>query len=180
MIRANLRDEALLLLEGKGAILRAAREVSEVVRQSDSPAAVIGGVAVVLHGYVRTTSDVDVFVGGDVKPFAARLRAHGMNFDSRRREFLCHGVPVHIVTEDEVGEAPVERVEIDGILTVSLPDLINMKLRSGLSGLSRTKDLADVVELTRARRLPATFASKLHRSLRADFRKIVKAVRADK
>ncbi len=73
MIRA-IRDEALLLLEGRGAILEVAREVARLMRDAGVEGAVIGGVAVVLHGYVRTTVDVDVLVPKEAKPLADSLR----------------------------------------------------------------------------------------------------------
>ena len=56
----RLHKEALLLLNGGGAVLDAAREVTRVLRDRDLDGSVIGGIAVVLHGYVRTTIDVDV------------------------------------------------------------------------------------------------------------------------
>ncbi len=55
-----LRDEALKLLDGRGAILDAAREISAALREAGVEGAIVGGIAVVLHGHVRTTIDVDI------------------------------------------------------------------------------------------------------------------------
>jgi hypothetical protein len=66
---------------------------------------------------------------------------------------------------------------IDDIMTVSLPDLLNLKLRSGMSKLTRAQDLADVIGLIEDRKLAGGFAAKLYQSLRAEFRKLVSAVK---
>lgn len=51
-ISPKLRKEALLLLQGRGAILEIAREVSSILQAAGIDAVVVGGVAVVLHGHV--------------------------------------------------------------------------------------------------------------------------------
>ncbi len=175
MIR-SLTDEALLLLDGRGAILDVAREVSSVVREHNLDAAVIGEVAVVLHGYVRTTIDVDVFVGDAPQAAADALRAAGYSFHRARREFRRGHIPVHLVTVAETRMTPRKLVAIADILTVSLPDLVNMKLASGLRDPLRAIDLADVIGLIRARRLTAAFAAKLDKTVRPEFRKLVRAI----
>ncbi len=61
MIR-SLPDEALLPLEGRRAILSTAREVTKVLAASGFDWVVVGGVATVLHGHIRSTSNVNVFL----------------------------------------------------------------------------------------------------------------------
>ncbi len=63
---------------------------------------------------------------------------------------------------------------------VSLKDLIAIKLRTGLNNFGRTKDIADVEALIGLVPLDKRFAGKLPRDLRADFKRIVEAVRAGK
>lgn len=177
MIRL-LRDEALLLLDGKGALLDVAREVTRIMRDAGLHAPVIGGVAVVLHGYVRTTSDIDLFAE-DPPGVASALKAEGFRFHKSRREFARGGVPIHLVTETQTRFQPAV-MEVDGIDTVALPDLISMKLRSGLTSRLRAIDLADVIGLIRARRLTPAFASRLQKDIRIDFRKLARAVMREK
>jgi len=117
MIRP-LRDEVFLLLEGRGAILETAREVTRVLRDAALDGAVIGGVAVVLHGYWRTTSDVDVFVPGDLRPMGEALRKAGFRFNRPRREFTRKAVPVYLVTKEQTRTTPREFIEVDGVQTV--------------------------------------------------------------
>jgi hypothetical protein len=73
---ASIREEALLILRGRGAILDTAREVSAVLRAQGIEGGVIGGVAVVLHGHVPTTVDVDVHTP-QVERLAAALGRGG-------------------------------------------------------------------------------------------------------
>lgn len=148
-----------------------------ILRENDVPGAVIGGVAVVLHGYVRTTKDVDVFVQQPLRTFKPILESAGAKFDRANRQFLLDDVPVHLVDEEMIQPPPKQTVLIEEIETVSLPDLINMKLRSGTKNLARAQDIADVVGLIRERKLTNTFAARIDKSLRAEFRKLVAAVR---
>ncbi len=175
MIRPLLRLEALRMLEGESRLLATAREVSQVLRAAHIEAAVIGGVAVALHGHTRTTLDVDVYTA-DVKAAATALRGAGYKFDRAHRQFVKQGVPVQLVTKADLGGAPEHLEEREGIDIVSLPDLIAMKLRSGLKNLVRAQDLADVIGLIRQHRMTGAFARNLPKDLRPEFRKLATAV----
>jgi hypothetical protein len=154
----TLRDEALSLLDRRGSILELAREISRLMRREAIPGVVIGGIAVVLHGHLRVTKDVDVFLDQPLQPIA--------------RE----GVPLHLVTREQVAKPPRETLEIEGVTTVSLADLIEMKLSSGMRNMLRAQDLADVIGLIRHNGLTSEFARRLDKSLRPTFRKLVKAI----
>lgn len=64
----------------------------------------------------------------------------------------------------------------EGILTVSLADLINMKLRSGTADPLRAQDLADVVNLIVANRLTGAFTPQIRQELRPRFRTLLRAL----
>jgi hypothetical protein len=179
MTAVQLRDQALLMLEGKGAILDVARNVSRVLEQSNNPGAIIGGVAVVLHGHVRTTVDVDVYIPDKAEEFASRLRAAGFDFDSAQREFRYAGVPVHLVTRKQAPIAPSRFEQIEDVRVVSLADLLNLKLHSGTRSIARAQDLADVIGLIRCRGLTGEFARHIQKPLRNEFRKLVRAVKKE-
>jgi hypothetical protein len=176
----NLRDEAVLILDKRGTVLDIARDVSRLMRAAGCPGVVIGGVAVVLHGHLRTTKDVDIFLNPPLKPLADLLTNNGFSFDRAGRAFVKHGVPVHLVSPEQVGPAPKETVEIEGVTTVALPDLIGMKLRSGSSNLLRAQDLADVIGLIRHHRLTGEFARRLDKTLRVPFRKLVRLIQRER
>jgi hypothetical protein len=174
--KSNLRNEALLILDKRGNILDMAREVSRLMRDADVDGVVIGGVAVVLHGHVRTTKDVDIFITSKLESLADLLTTNDFTFDKTERAFIKQGIAVHLVQPEQVGTLPKETVEIDGITTVSLVDLINIKLRSGSENLLRAQDLADVIGLIRHHQLTNDFAKQIEKPLRSAFRKLVRMI----
>ncbi len=183
MVRAALQQEAWRVLEGDSAILDVARDVSRILREERIRGAIVGGVAVGLHGHVRATADVDVYVPDPLPPFADAMRRNGYAYDEKKREFSRGGrggVPVHIVTDEQTGGPPARLSRIDEITTVSLADLVTMKLRSGTGSMLRAQDLADVIALIRAHKLTGKFSARIAPGLRAEFRKLVRAVEAEK
>ncbi len=178
-VSTRLRTEALDLLDKRGSLLDIARELSHLMREGGIPGAVVGGIAVVLHGHVRTTKDIDVFVEGALQALAELLIAKGFAFDSQKKEFVREGVPVHLVTIEQLKQPPRKTVEIEGITTISLEDLIEIKLRSGSSNVLRAQDLADVIGLIRHHRLTAEFARHLDKSLRPTYRRLIKEMKRE-
>jgi hypothetical protein len=172
----DLRHEAVLMLENRGTVLHAARIVSRILRENNIRGAVIGGIAVFLHGYLRTTRDVNVFVPPPVERFAGAMTTAGATFDAACGEYFLNGVPVQIVSEDLAAPAPGEPIDVDGVTTVSLPDLISLKLHSGTSNVARAQDIAGVVGLIRRHDLSGPFVPKLHKSVRKGFRNLLKAL----
>ena len=56
----------------------------------DAP--VLGGIAVYLHGYERSTTDLDYYAR-DLSRTAAELEAAGARWSKARKEFTMEGVP---------------------------------------------------------------------------------------
>ena len=120
---------------------------------------VVGGYAVIFHGYVRTTGDLDIWVALNPENAAkleAAIRSMGFNPPGLKTEwFVQKGAVLRIGQEplrfdiindiDGVtfAECYARRVEadIEGIQVnmISLPDLKTNKKASG-----RNKDLADL------------------------------------
>lgn len=87
-------------------------------------------------------------------------------------EFPSDGKPKPVVFPD-----PSEnQTEIDGIKTLTLEKLIELKLASGMTAPHRLKDLADVQELIKIKNLMADFAEKLNPFVREKFLELQKAV----
>ncbi len=172
----SLQREGLAILTGDSPILDIAREVSAIIVRTGIDAAVIGGVAVVLHGHVRTTVDVDIYTS-DAEALKAALESSGFSYDKKLRQFEKDGVPVHLVTPTFIPDPPRKQATIDGIHTVSLADLINIKLRSGSENILRAQDMADVIALIRRHSLRGEFAMKLSKDLRPAFRTLLRAIR---
>jgi len=176
-VSTRLRTEALGLLDKRSSILDIARELSHLMRQNGVPGVVVGGVAVVLHGHVRTTKDIDVFLEEIPHSLVDLLTANGFAFDSARKEFVREGVPIHVVTVEQLKHSPRQTVEIEGITTVSLEDLIEIKLRSGSSNLLRAQDMADAIGLIRHHQLTGEFARHLDKALRPTYRRLIKELK---
>lgn len=146
--------------------------------------AVVGGMALVAHGYDRTTVDVDILVTRDdharlrqcleglgyVPPFSGSKNFRDVETGVRIEfliagEFPGDGKPKPVAFPDPRGASIV----IDGISYLRLDRLIELKLASGLTNPNRLKDLADVQELIRALRIPRDLADQLDPSVRPKF-----------
>jgi hypothetical protein len=171
--------EGSMHFEKESAVHKTLRRVTGRLAQLGIPYAVVGGMAMFLHGYRRFTEDVDLLVTpaglqeihrqleglGYVPPFAGSKQLRDAE-SGVRIEFLVtgeypgDGQPKPVAFPD-----PNECVtEIDGMRCLCLPKLIELKLASGTTP-GRRKDLADVQELIRSLRLPADFASQLNPSV---------------
>lgn len=53
---------------------------------------------------------------------------------------------------------------------------MDMKLRTGLTSVVRSQDLADVIGLIRRHNLSGKFAPRIHEDLRGEFTRLVRAV----
>jgi hypothetical protein len=125
--------------------------------------AVVGGVAVIPHGYVRTTSGLDLFIRPTERNACAAFNALlvvGVLVDDLEpadllndKESLTFGPDEdHIDILASIGDKPFDQVwrnrvetEIEGLAVpiISRDDLIENKTQIG-----RLRDLADVEELT--------------------------------
>ena len=136
---------------------------------------VVGGVAVILHGGGRQTSDIDIYTD-DLWSTHQKLEDAGAMWNSAAREHVFENVPVHMVSTQELGGPPSKVSTIRGVRVISLADLVRVKLRLGLESVRRSKDLAHVIDLIARVPLRKDFASKLPRELRAPFKELVEQV----
>lgn len=151
------------------------------------PHAVLGGVAVCLHGYQRNTVDLDLLVRKEDAPrIQATLSGAGFAWDAERVEFTSQsGIPVQfLLAGDRAGKGsevflPDPGDEnttktLEGLPVLTLARLIESKIACGEGNLRRThKDFADVIELIAVNKLNSAFARYLHKSLRGTFRELV-------
>ncbi len=164
---------------------------------------VIGAVALNQHGYRRFTEDIDLLltreglkvfeeklvegVKGHVQGVrCCRLPYRAATRGKRKRFRRIGGVALNVSV---AGEYPGDglpkavqfpdpkdvSVEIDGVKTITLEKLIELKLASGISAPHRLKDLADVLELIRVKGLNADFAAYLDESVRAKYLELNRA-----
>ncbi len=148
--------------------------------------AVIGGMALVAHGYVRFTNDVDVLTTKDgLQRIHQRLVGRGYRpaFEGSQKKLRDteSGIDIEFITTGEYpGDGKPKPVrfpdpkdvaeERQGIRVISLPKLIELKLASGLSAEHRRlRDLADVQDLIIALKLPRDIGNEVDPSVRGEY-----------
>src|ERR1700722_17532923 len=142
------------------------------------PHAIMGGVAVCLHGYQRNTVDIDVLIRRD--------DSNGVRDKEFRSpagvaiQFLLAGDRAGAGSDVKLPDPGDERAitEIEDLPVLTLAKLIESKIACGQGNLRRThKDFADVVELIVHNRLNSSFARYLQKSLRTTYRELVRKSR---
>ncbi len=173
------------------AVHRSLKKITSKLKQLEIPYAVAGGMALVAHGYKRTTVDVDLIVGiaalarihaeldglGFLPPFAGSKALRDTDTGVRIDflvvgQFPGDGKPKPVAFPDPTTAS----VEIDGIKYLSLERLVELKLASGMTNVGRLKDLADVQELIRVLRLNADFSDRLDAYVRPKYSEMWSAV----
>jgi hypothetical protein len=148
--------------------------------------AVIGGMALVAHGYVRFTNDVDLLISkSGLQRIHERLVGRGYRpaFEGSQKKLRDTetGIEIEFITTGEFpGDGKPKPVrfpdpkdvaeEREGIRVISLPKLIELKLASGLSAEHRRlRDLADVQDLIIALKLPRDIGDQIDPSVRNEY-----------
>jgi len=184
-------DEGLKFFAGKGMLNTTLERIARTLENRGIDYVVIGAVALNQHGYRRFTEDIDLLLTKQgLKRFHEELVELGYRpaFGSRKQFRAAEGnIRVEIVTTGEYpGDGlpkPVRfpdpadvAIEIDGIKTITLERLVELKLASGMSAPHRLKDLADVQELIKVKKLGPEFADILDPSVRNKFMELQRAV----
>jgi hypothetical protein len=179
----------------KGNVFKTMRRLAERLESESIPYAVIGGMALAAHGYVRMTLDVDILLTSDgLALFKEKLLGRGyvLDFPGAEKsfrdtdtnvkievittgEFPGDGLPKPVAFPDPEGQT----IEEDNVRVITLEKLIELKLASGLSASHRMRDLADVQDLIVALNLPLNLMDKLDKSVRSEYKRIWKAAKKD-
>jgi hypothetical protein len=185
--------EGLRYFMGEGTLNKTLARLSTDLEEHGINYAVIGAVALLAHGYPRFTEDIDLVMTAEgLEKFHAELIGLGYvpAFPGARKRLksTVDGVSIEVMTTGEfpgdgkpkpvsMPEPTEASTEIDGIRFVTLEKLIELKLASGLSAPDRLKDLADVQELIKIRKLDAEFGSRLNPYVRDKYHELEEAVR---
>ena len=165
---------------GDQTILNLAREVSEAIEESGAEGGIIGGIAVFLHGYERTTTDIDVY-STDRPALAERLRERKFVWTDERRQFEKSNIPVQLLApEDKLPYYPTRYEEVQGVRTVTLGELITMKLSTGTKYAHRLRDWADVADLVQTLGLTKSFTPMVGKAYRKEFKMLVDSIDRDR
>ena len=175
--------EGLRFFGGVGCVNNTLKRLVKDLEDRGIAYSVIGAIALNQHGYQRFTQDIDLLLTQEgLERFHAELIGRGYRpaFEGARKKFRAttENVPIEVITTGEYpGDGKPKSIVfpepesvsicIDGVQTLTLEKLIELKLASGMTGLGRRKDLADVQELIRMKKLPATLAEALDTSVRA-------------
>jgi hypothetical protein len=185
-------EEGLRFFMGKSLLNNALRRIALDLDSHGIDYSAIGAIALNQHGYRRFTVDIDLLLTKEgLEKFRQELIGLGYRpaFEGSTRRFrtAAENVPIEIITAGEYpGDGlpkpvkfpdPSESfVVIDGVKTVTLEKLIELKLASGMTAPDRLKDLADVQELIKVKSLDAAFAERLDSSVRGRFLELQEAV----
>lgn len=189
----DLYEEGRRYFMGEGTLNKALARLSNDLETHGIDYAVIGAAALLAHGYPRFTEDIDLVMTAEgLEKFHEELVGLGYApaFPGARKRLrsTVDGVSIEVMTTGEYpGDGrpkpvsmpvPVDAsTEIDGVRFVTLEKLIELKLASGISAPHRLKDLADVQELIKIRKLDAEFATKLDPYVRPKYLELEAAVR---
>lgn len=148
------------------------------------PYAVAGAMALVAHGHVRATNDIDILLSPEgrdaLQHHLAVFGCMPLSPNSRNLRDTSTGVRIKfLITGKFPGDGKPKPIAfpdpasasttIEGVRYLTLPRLIELKLASGLTNPNRLKDLADVQELIRTLRPPRSLADSLHDFVRPKF-----------
>lgn len=168
--------EGSMFFQNEGEVQKSLRRITARLNALCIDYAVVGGMALFLHGFRRFTEDVDILVtreglaklhqalegSGYRPPFAGSKNLRDTE-NGVRIEFLIAGEfpgdgkakPVAFPEPEEVAE------EVDGVRLLNLAALIELKLASGMTGKGRLKDLGDAEQMIMQFDLPQNFAERL-------------------
>src|SRR5829696_7100281 len=190
---AEIYAEGLRYFMGEGTLNKTLARLSNDLDECGIDCMVIGAAALRAHGYPRFTEDINLVMTAEgLEKFNEELVELGCTPASpgarKRLRSTTDGVSIEVMTTGEypgdgkpksvsMPEPAEAATEIDGIKFVTLEKLIELKLASGISAPDRLKDLADVQELIKVRKLDADFAFKLDPYVRKKYLELEEAVR---
>ncbi|HTK37077.1 MAG TPA: nucleotidyltransferase family protein [Pyrinomonadaceae bacterium] len=188
--------EGLKFFRGNGMLNDALTKLANDLERNGIDYVVIGAIALNQHGYKRFTEDIDLILSREgLESFKEKLVGLGYRpaFAGAKKKFrtTAENVPIEVIISGEYpGDGlpkPVQfpdpetaSVAIDGVKTISLEKLVELKLASGMTAGDRLKDLADVQELIKLKHLDEPFADRLDPFVREKYLELYKAVAAAK
>jgi hypothetical protein len=178
-------------------LLDTARKLHKILTDKKVPYVIIGGLAVVRNGAVRTTHDVDVLLRKEDWDRVSPLLNKWFDIQQDHAEDRENGVPVDVLYSGDDWDMvlplpePAEVAEFDqelGANFLGLGQLLQLKTAVYLAkkrddGIElAAKDLADVVELLKANpdRVTPSLLAGLHPVVRAELKRVLKKLRIAK
>jgi hypothetical protein len=174
-------------------LLDAAQKVNRICSKLSIPYAVIGGLAVVRNGAVRTTIDVDILMTKAGWQTIAEASPEGLETGPDHAFDTANEIDIHILFPGEDWEMviPIPDPEtvrewdndlgawfIDLVHLIELKTAVFLKKRDEDGIEIAAKDLGDIVELVKNNldSIDDTFIGKLSRPVRNEFKRIFDSV----
>ena len=199
---ARLQDDYLALLKeasnyymARGDVFTTLRNLTERLEVEKIPYALVGGLALAAHGFVRMTQDIDLLMTREgLETFKQRFvgRGYVLAFPGAQKTFRDTETQVRIeilITGDYPGDGKPKPIafpdpsivftERGGMRVIPMETLVELKLASGMSAPHRLRDLADMQDLIVTLKLPIEFAETLDASVRETFHELWHSARAD-
>jgi hypothetical protein len=171
-------QRAVSFFMGTSDIQLAANRITKELDAMGIPFAIAGAIAVGTHGHRRMTEDLDLLMR---REDLARFKEKNLGLGwvekfagSKGIRDVVANVPIDILlTGDYPGDglekpiafpAPEDATERDanGWPVLTLKNVIELKLASGMSARSRIQDFADVIQLIKRNELPNEFGTQLN------------------
>jgi hypothetical protein len=198
----RLQDDYLTLLKEasdyymeRGDVFTTLRNLTRRLEEEKIPYALVGGLALAAHGFVRMTQDVDILMTHEgLETFKKKFLGRGyvLAFSGAQKTFRDTETQVRIeilITGDYPGDGKPKPIsfpdpsivftERGGMRVISIETLVELKLASGMSAPHRLRDLADVQDLIVTLKLPIEFSELLDASVRETFRQLWNSAQAD-
>jgi hypothetical protein len=152
--------EASLYFGDQGELHKTLKALTRRLDEAGMPYALIGGMALAQHGFVRMTEDIGILLTPEgLTAFKEKLLGRGyvLAFGGARKTFRAAetGVRIEVITSGEYpGDGLPKPVAFPDLATASLErgsyrvitleKLLELKLASGMTAPHRRRDLADV------------------------------------
>jgi hypothetical protein len=175
----------------KSAVHQSLHKIAKRLEDLGIPYAIVGGMALFAHRVRRFTEDVDVLVTAEGLR-AVHEQLEGLGYvppfpNSKQLRDTETGVRIEfLVTGQYPGDGKPKplafpeptsaSVEINGIRYLQLEKLVELKLASGMTTVTRAKDIGDVVEMIRLLNLSAEFGLQLDEYVRDKYGELWQAI----
>ena len=169
--------EGGMFFQNESEVQKSLRRITARLNALGIDYAVVGGMALFLHGFRRFTEDVDILVtreglaklhealegSGYRPPFAGsknlRDTENGVRIEFLvAGEFPGDGKPKPVAFPEPQSAA----IEQEGVRFLNVASIIELKIASGLTGKGRAKDLGDAQEIIKLFHLPQGFGEQLN------------------
>ena len=198
----RLKDDYLALLKeasdyymARGDVFTTLQKLTRRLEDEKIPYALVGGLALAAHGFVRMTQGIDLLMTREgLETFKQRFLGRGYvpAFSGAQKPFRDTETQVRIeilITGDYPGDGKPKPIafpdpsivftERGGMRVIPMETLIELKLASGMSAAHRLRDLADVQDLIVTLKLPVEFAETLDASVRETYRELWHSAQAE-